>query len=48
MSNTQLKEQLHGQPARVQEEIVRINTDARLPDSQPSGATESLVRGSRA
>jgi EmrB/QacA subfamily drug resistance transporter len=29
MSNTQLQEQLAGQPAEVQEEIIRINTDAR-------------------
>jgi EmrB/QacA subfamily drug resistance transporter len=29
MSNTQLNEQLAGQPADVREEIVRINTDAR-------------------
>jgi hypothetical protein len=30
MSNTKLVELLHGQPRLVQEEIVRINTDARL------------------
>ena len=29
MSNTQLEEQLAGQPAEVQDEIIRINTDAR-------------------
>ena len=29
MSNTQLEAQLGGQPADVQDEIVRINTDAR-------------------
>jgi hypothetical protein len=29
MSNTQLEEQLVGQPAEVQVEIIRINTDAR-------------------
>ena len=29
MSNTQLEELLDGQPADVQDEIVRINTDAR-------------------
>jgi len=29
MSNTQLEEQLAGQPAEVQEEIIRINTEAR-------------------
>jgi EmrB/QacA subfamily drug resistance transporter len=29
MSNTQLEEQLAGQPRDVQEEIIRINTDAR-------------------
>jgi EmrB/QacA subfamily drug resistance transporter len=29
MSNTQLEQQLAGQPAEVQEEIIRINTDAR-------------------
>ena len=29
MSDTQLEEQLAGQPAEVQEEIIRINTDAR-------------------
>jgi hypothetical protein len=29
MSNTQLKQQLSSQPARIQDEIVRINTDAR-------------------
>jgi EmrB/QacA subfamily drug resistance transporter len=29
MSNTDLKEQLKGQPPRVQDEIIRINTDAR-------------------
>ena len=29
MSNTQLEEQLAGQPADVQAEIIRINTDAR-------------------
>ncbi len=29
MSNTQLKQQLAGQPAAVQDEIIRINTDAR-------------------
>ena len=29
MSNTQLTEQLAGQPADVQAEIIRINTDAR-------------------
>jgi hypothetical protein len=34
MSNTQLQEQLSGQPAAVQEEIVRINTDARPPALQ--------------
>jgi EmrB/QacA subfamily drug resistance transporter len=34
MSNTQLQRQLSGQPAEVQEEIVRINTDARPPALQ--------------
>jgi MFS family permease len=29
MSNTQLEQQLAGQPEEIQEEIVRINTDAR-------------------
>ena len=29
MSNTQLEEQLDGQPQDVQDEIVRINTEAR-------------------
>jgi hypothetical protein len=29
MSDTQLAEQLAGQPVEVQEEILRINTDAR-------------------
>ena len=29
MSNTQLEEQLVGQPEDVQAEIIRINTDAR-------------------
>jgi EmrB/QacA subfamily drug resistance transporter len=29
MSNTQLDEQLNGQPPRIREEIIRINTDAR-------------------
>jgi hypothetical protein len=29
MSNTQLQQQLAGQPAAIQEEILRINTDAR-------------------
>ncbi len=29
MSNTQLEAQLAGQPAEVQEEILRINTEAR-------------------
>ena len=29
MSNTQLEEQLAGQPAAVQDEIIRINTDVR-------------------
>ena len=29
MSNTQLEELLAGQPADVQDEIIRINTDAR-------------------
>ena len=29
MTNTQLEEQLAGQPADVQAEIIRINTDAR-------------------
>ena len=29
MSNTQLEEQLAGQPAEIQDEIIRINTDAR-------------------
>ena len=29
MSNTQLEEQLAGQPKAVQAEIIRINTDAR-------------------
>jgi hypothetical protein len=29
MSNTQLEEQLAGQPEQIQDEIVRINTDAR-------------------
>ena len=29
MSNTQLEEQLAGQPPRVQDEIIRINTEAR-------------------
>ena len=30
MSNTQLEGQLSGQTAEVQEEIIRINTDARF------------------
>ena len=29
MSNTQLKQQLAGQPEQIQDEIIRINTDAR-------------------
>jgi len=29
MSNTQLAEQVAGQPRKVQEEILRINTEAR-------------------
>jgi hypothetical protein len=29
LSNTQLEQQLEGQPERIQDEIVRINTDAR-------------------
>jgi len=29
MSNTQLEEQLKGQPEQIQDEIIRINTDAR-------------------
>ena len=29
MSNTQLEEQLAGQPEAIQDEIIRINTDAR-------------------
>ena len=29
MSNTQLEEQLVGQPPAIQDEIIRINTDAR-------------------
>ena len=29
MSNTQLEQQLAGQPEEIQDEIVRINTDAR-------------------
>ena len=29
MSNTQLEEQLAGQPPEIQDEIIRINTDAR-------------------
>ena len=29
MSNTQLEEQLAGQPPAIREEILRINTDAR-------------------
>ena len=29
MSNTQLEQQLKGQPAPVKAEIIRINTDAR-------------------
>ena len=29
MSNTQLEQQLAGQPAEIQDEIIRINTDAR-------------------
>ena len=29
MSNTQLQQQLAGQPQAVQDEIIRINTDAR-------------------
>jgi hypothetical protein len=29
MSNTRLEEQLAGRPPRVQEEIIRINTDVR-------------------
>ncbi len=29
MSNTQLEELLVGQPAEIQDEIIRINTDAR-------------------
>jgi hypothetical protein len=29
MSNTQLEQQLAGQPADIQEEIIRINTEAR-------------------
>jgi MFS family permease len=72
MSDTQLEQQLAGQPPEVQEEILRINTEARytalqiallvpliagllgflnsfrmvrLPDPEPSGATESLLVG---
>ena len=29
LSNTQLEEQLAGQPQAIQDEIIRINTDAR-------------------
>ena len=29
LSNTQLQRQLAGQPADIQDEIIRINTDAR-------------------
>jgi hypothetical protein len=29
LTNTQLKEQLSGQPEEIQDEIIRINTDAR-------------------
>ena len=29
MTNTQLEEQLAGQPEAIQDEIIRINTDAR-------------------
>ena len=29
MSNTELEEQLAGQPPEIQDEIIRINTDAR-------------------
>src|SRR5262245_64538481 len=29
LTNTQLKEQLSGQPGEIQDEIIRINTDAR-------------------
>ncbi len=29
LSNTQLKKQLEGQPKEIQDELVRINTDAR-------------------
>ena len=29
MSNTQLEAQLEGQPPEIQDEIIRINTDAR-------------------
>jgi len=30
MSNTQLEQQLAGQPEKVQAEIIRINTDAGI------------------
>ena len=39
MSNTQLEEQLAGQPRDVQDEIIRINTDAR-PHRAPGRAAD--------
>ena len=35
MSNTQLEEQLAGQPEAIQDEIIRINTDG--PTTRPAG-----------
>ena len=42
MSNTQLEEQLAGQPAEVQAEILRINTEAQphRPAGRPAGAAD--------
>jgi hypothetical protein len=56
MTNTQLEEQLAGQPEEIQNEIIRINDDGllgivnafrmrRLPDPEPSEAAESLLVG---
>ena len=44
MSNTQLEEQLAGQPEAIQDEIIRINTDAR-PIAPPGRAARPALAG---
>ena len=46
MSNTQLEELLVGQPEEIQDEIIRINTDATTP-CPSSGTARSAPRRSR-